>query len=199
LDDLELLAKSIPIDGKFRSQPPTGTIIFGAPQYGMNAGPGRWTHPQSRPSDTVIRTRNANAAPQLVRCFTTPLQQACFKGSQKFVSQFLKRGADVNAQSGKFCSALHVAAYYGHVEIVKTLLAAGADVNLEGGWFGSALQAAIAADNEEVVDVLLEHGADVNIVGNPGNALEIDGNSSAFGSPDYYDLPVREIRRVTTE
>jgi hypothetical protein len=199
LDDLELLAESIPMDSKTRSQPSTGTIVFRAPQYDMNAGPGRWNHPQSRPSDTVIHTRNANASPQLVRCFTTPLQQACFKGSQKYVSQFLKRGADVNARSGKFCSALHVAAYYGHVDIVTTLLEAGADVNLQGGWFGTALQAAIAADNDEVVDVLLEHGADVNIVGNPGNALEIDGNGSALESPDYYDLPVREIRHVTTE
>jgi hypothetical protein len=43
LDDLELLAESIPIDDKTRSQPPTGTIIFRAPQYEMNAGPGRWT------------------------------------------------------------------------------------------------------------------------------------------------------------
>lgn len=201
LDNLERLAESIPTNDtttQARLQSPAGTLTFKSLQHDVHSGPSRLSL-QTRPSNTLVRTGNSNAASQLVRYFTTPLQQACFKGSQKLVDRLLKHGANVNAQSGKFCSALHVAAYYGHVDIVTKLLEAGASVNLEGGCFGTALQAAIAADHEEVIDILLDHGADPNIIGNAGNGLEIDENGSGLGTPDYYDLPVRELRRVTTE
>jgi hypothetical protein len=143
---------------------------------------------------SVTSTRSADAESRLVRCFTTPLQQAFFKGNTKLVSRLSKRGANVNAQSGKFCSALHVAAHYGHVDTVTALLEAGANIDLEGGCFGTALQAAIAGDHDEVIDILLDHGADVNTSSAIAEPSDLNENG-----PDYYDLPVKEMKRVTTE
>jgi hypothetical protein len=151
-------------------------------------------HSQNFISHNTIGTGRVDAESRLVRCFTTPLQQACFKGNTKLVNRLLKRGANVNAQNGKFCSALHVAAYYGHVDTITTLLEAGANIDLEGGCFGTALQAAIAGDHDEVIDILLDYGADVN----SSSAIAEPSDTNENG-PDYYDLPVKEMKRVTTE
>jgi hypothetical protein len=149
---------------------------------------------QGSSSRSSTNTHRLDTESRLVRCFTTPLQQACFKGNTKLVNRLIKRGANVNAQSGKFCSALHVAAYYGHVDTVTALLEAGANIDLEGGCFGTALQGAIAGDHDEVVDILLDRGADVNTCSAIAEPSDINDNG-----PDYYDLPVKEMKRVTTE
>jgi hypothetical protein len=170
-----------------------GTLMFRPLQSDIHAGSSQGhlqgTSPHSLPSNHKL-----DAETRLVRCFTTPLQQATFKGNTKLVNRLLKRGASVNAQSGKFCSALHVAAYYGHVDTITALLEAGANIDLEGGCFGTALQAAIAGDHDEVIDILLDHGADVNTSSAIAEPSDINENG-----PDYYDLPVKEMVRVTTE
>ena len=54
-----------------------------------------------------------------------------------------RKEIDVNAQGGKYGSALQAACYSGEEEVVKILLARGADVNVQaGGDYDSALQAA---------------------------------------------------------
>ncbi|KAF2729999.1 hypothetical protein EJ04DRAFT_446072 [Polyplosphaeria fusca] len=45
----------------------------------------------------------------------------------------LDKGADVNAQGGRYGNALQAASYGGHEAVVKMLLDAGADVNAQGG------------------------------------------------------------------
>jgi ankyrin repeat protein len=45
------------------------------------------------------------------------------------VQLLLEKGADVNAQGGKYGNALYAALVGGHWEIVKILLYRGADVN----------------------------------------------------------------------
>jgi hypothetical protein len=205
VQELEPQAESLLMNNEVvQARPPSsprslGTQAFRPLQSDIHTIPGRgYLHGPS--SDSVTSTRSADAESRLVRCFTTPLQQACFKGNTKLVARLLKRGANVNAHSGKFGSALQVAAYYGHADTVAALLEAHADVNLEGGCFGTALQAAIAGDHDEVIDILLDHGADVNISSDnagPPESSEI-GNGS-IRSPDYYDLPVRKMKRVTTE
>jgi hypothetical protein len=205
VQELDLQAESLLknneiVQAQPRSSPRSfATQAFRPLQSDIHTTPGRGFLQGPSP-DSVTSTRSADAESKLVRCFTTPLQQACFKGNTKLVARLLKRGANVNAHSGKFGSALQVAAYYGHADTVAVLLEADADINLEGGCFGTALQAAIAGDHDEVIDILLEHGADVNISSDhtdPPESSEIGNGSN--GSPDYYDLPVREVKRVTTE
>ncbi|KAM0715377.1 hypothetical protein Q7P37_008875 [Cladosporium fusiforme] len=205
LHDLELQAESLPginqapQDRLSSSVRGSGTLAFRSLENGLKTSPNPGLL-RTTPPNSITRAQNTDTESQLVRCFTTPLQQACFRGNARLVDRLLKRGANVNAQSGKFCSALHVAAYYGHADIVIALLEAGANVNCEGGCFGTALQAAIAHEHEEIVDILLDHGADVNITGDDTTSPGLDGDTSGLGmAPDYYDLPIRELQRVTTE
>ncbi|KAM7182918.1 Ankyrin repeat-containing domain protein [Rhypophila sp. PSN 637] len=91
----------------------------------------------------------------------------------------IPRGADVNAQGGKYGNALQAASERGHEAIVRLLLEKGADVNekgadvnAQGSFYGNALQAASKRGHEVIVRLLLEKGADVNAQGGfYGNAL----------------------------
>ena len=58
----------------------------------------------------------------------------------------LEKGADVNAQGGKYGNALQAAAFsYEGFRKMKLLLEKGADVNAQGGKHGNALQAAVSS------------------------------------------------------
>ncbi|SLM38726.1 vegetative incompatibility protein het-e-1, partial [Lasallia pustulata] len=54
----------------------------------------------------------------------------------------LDKGADVNAQGGRYGNALYAASATGHDQVVQMLLDKGADVNAQGGQYGNALKAA---------------------------------------------------------
>jgi hypothetical protein len=205
LRELELEVEQVLLENKplqVQPPPPTrkpGTFAYRQLESDVHVGSTQG-YLQGFSSQNPISVRSSDAESRLVRTFQTPLQQACFKGNVNLVDRLIKYGANVNAQNGKFCGALHVAAYYGHVDIVTALLEANADVNLSGGCFGTALQAAIAGDHEEVIDILFEHGADPNISGNNADPPGFSGNDlDANRTPDYYDLPVRELKRVATE
>ncbi|KAF8424851.1 ankyrin repeat-containing domain protein [Tirmania nivea] len=105
-----------------------------------------------------------------------PLQAEARQGNLKLMRLLVGRGADVNAQGGRYGNALQFAAYAGQLEVVQFLLDNGAKVNAEGGEFGYALQAAcvpigIASENDlhdhrvKIAQLLLDHGADVNALG----------------------------------
>lgn len=66
---------------------------------------------------------------------------------------------DVNAQGGRFGSALQAAAFSGQTESVKLLLDKKANVNAAGGKYGSALNAAIFSGYWDIVEILLQAGA----------------------------------------
>lgn len=53
----------------------------------------------------------------------------------------LDKGANVNAEGGKYGNALQAASSGGHKNVVTMLLDKGADVNAQGGLFSNALQA----------------------------------------------------------
>ena len=72
----------------------------------------------------------------------------------------LEKGAEVNAQGGKYGNALQAASYLDHEAIVKLLLEKGAKVNAQGGEYGNALQAASYLGHEAIVKLLLEKGAE---------------------------------------
>ncbi|KAL8668846.1 MAG: hypothetical protein Q9168_006543 [Polycauliona sp. 1 TL-2023] len=79
--------------------------------------------------------------------------------SFKPVELLLSKGADVNAQSGRYGDALQAASAQGSVEIVKLLLANGADARAKGGEYGTALKAAKHFGHKEVIKVLQSNGA----------------------------------------
>ena len=88
----------------------------------------------------------------------------------------LDKGADVNAQGGRFYdNALEAASAGGHQEVVRTLLAKGADLNARGGYHGTALHAAVTGGNE--TDFLADEG------GNETDPLADDGGEE---EDDYY-------------
>ena len=90
-----------------------------------------------------------------------PLYYASLVGLTESVRCLLHHwGADINAQGGKYGSALTAASSQGYKTVVKLLLAAGADVNAQGG---NALEAASSQGYKTVVKLLLAAGADINI------------------------------------
>ncbi|KAJ7795329.1 ankyrin repeat-containing domain protein [Mycena olivaceomarginata] len=121
------------------------------------------------------------------------LTVAAYYSYQKICELLLNKGADVNAQGGRYGNALQAAASQGHDKIVQVLLDKGADVNAHGGEYGNALQAAAFGGHDKIVQaaafgghdkivqVLLDKGVDVNAQGGEyGNALQ----AAAFGGHD---------------
>jgi ankyrin repeat protein len=107
------------------------------------------------------------------------LTLAAATGCKPICEALMKRGAQVNLQSGKVGSALAAAARASNIRTVKYLIEQGADVNLplQTGWYGSALAAAawaLGGGSSETVKYLVEQGADVNLplqTGECGSAL----------------------------
>ncbi|KAG9196777.1 hypothetical protein G6514_004687, partial [Epicoccum nigrum] len=93
-------------------------------------------------------------------------------GHEALVGLLLDKGAEVNAQGGRYGNALQAASQGGHKQVVKMLLDKGANVNAQGGRYGNALQAASQGGHKQVVEMLLNKGAEVNAQGGLfGNAL----------------------------
>ncbi|PNP51618.1 hypothetical protein THARTR1_07735 [Trichoderma harzianum] len=101
--------------------------------------------------------------------FGFPLQSACTRtGMSQDVNSISANtkllldqcpDIDVNAQGGRFGSALQAAAFSGQAESVKLLLEKNANVNAAGGKYGSALNAAIVSGHWNIVEILLQAGA----------------------------------------
>ncbi|VUC33388.1 unnamed protein product [Clonostachys rosea] len=96
----------------------------------------------------------------------TPLYAAAELGDWKLVERLLDNGADVDAWSVKYGTALMIASSKGHLEVVQLLLDAGADIDLYGRLDGSALYEASSNGHEVVVQKLLAKSANVD-AGNP--------------------------------
>jgi ankyrin repeat protein len=106
------------------------------------------------------------------RNMATPLYYMALGGLRHTVKTLLDRGADVNAQGGKYGNALQAASWREDEKMVQILVENGADVNAQGGRYGNALQAASLRGHEKVVQVLLDKGANVKAQGSKyGNAL----------------------------
>jgi ankyrin repeat protein len=103
----------------------------------------------------------------------SPLFIAAEQGNQAVMEVLLDKGADVNAEGGKYGNALQAASHNGHKDIATLLLDKGADVSAQGGEYGNALQAASANGYKDMATLLLDKGADVNAEGGHyGNALQ---------------------------
>ena len=99
------------------------------------------------------------------RRLNNALQGTARIGKIQGIQLLLDKGADVNAQSGKYGSALQAAALSGSIGAVQLLLDKGADVNAQGGEYGSALQVAAHSGRIRAIQLLLGKGADVNAQG----------------------------------
>ncbi|KXH69232.1 receptor-interacting serine/threonine-protein kinase, partial [Colletotrichum salicis] len=81
----------------------------------------------------------------------TPLIWGSLEGHDNIVQILLNKGADVNAQGGRYGNALQAASEGGHDNIVQMLLNEGADVNAQGDRYGNALQAASLRGHDNIV------------------------------------------------
>jgi hypothetical protein len=123
-------------------------------------------HDPDRPWERANLEKSLDSIPM-------PLYYAALLGLSTVTRLLLSKGADVNAQSRLFGTALEAASWRGDEQIVKTLLDQGADVNAQSRRHGNALQAASKGGREQVVKMLLDRGADVNAQGGLfGNALQ---------------------------
>ena len=78
----------------------------------------------------------------------------------KQVQNLLKKGADVNARTGKFAeTALTEASAGGHLDVVRLLLEKGADVNAKNAFGHTALLEASNQGHLKIVELLKAHGA----------------------------------------
>jgi hypothetical protein len=87
------------------------------------------------------------------------LQSYLVFGHEAVVKMLLNKGAEINAQGGRYGNALQAASSRGHEAVVKMLLNKGAEVNAQGGYYGDALQAASARRYREIVKLLVDKGA----------------------------------------
>jgi ankyrin repeat protein len=90
-----------------------------------------------------------------------PLWLAVGKEHMQVVKLLIDKGAQVDAQNGRYGNALQAASSRGHEAGVKMLLDKGAEVNAHGGHYGNALQAASEGGHEAVVKMLVVWGAQV--------------------------------------
>ncbi|KAJ5625207.1 hypothetical protein N7510_001516 [Penicillium lagena] len=70
----------------------------------------------------------------------------------------LEKGADVNAQGGRYGNALQAASFGGYERIVRLLLEKGAGVNAQGGSYDNELFAALSEGYYDIARLRLENG-----------------------------------------
>jgi len=88
------------------------------------------------------------------------LVEAAEAGTIEQIELLLARGADVNAQTQEWPSALHMAAREGKLEAVALLIRHGAQVNLEDLRNGFApLHCALYGNHRDVAELLIKAGA----------------------------------------
>jgi len=98
----------------------------------------------------------------------TQLHRAAATGNLAKITQFLKRGVDVNVRDHAGWSPVHEAALAGQTEILQLLVEHGGDVNARGLNNDTALHDACENGHADIVKVLLLNGADLEVVNDDG-------------------------------
>jgi ankyrin repeat protein len=120
----------------------------------------------------ILLLEQCDSEAQVTKGVINALQAISVEGHEAIVKLLLDKGADANAQGGRFGNALCEASARGHEAVVKLLLDKGANANAQGGHFSNALYEASVEGHEAVVKLLLDKGANANAQGaHFGNAL----------------------------
>ncbi|EHK40269.1 hypothetical protein TRIATDRAFT_322726 [Trichoderma atroviride IMI 206040] len=99
------------------------------------------------------------------------LQNAAYGGNKEIMKLFLERGADVNAECGKWGSALLAAATTGNLRALELLVESGANVNRPSKK-GRCLLTSLNEKSTQCLNFLLDSGADIEMQGgDDGTAL----------------------------
>jgi ankyrin repeat protein len=127
----------------------------------------------------------------------SPLYYVSLAGLTESVRLLIENGANVNAQGGKYKTALQAASARGHNRVVQLLLDAGANVNTHGGIDSTALQAAAANGHDQIVQLLLKNGADVNMQGGEfDNALQAASYGKVKDGNKMQEVSAKDSVRV---
>lgn len=121
--------------------------------------------------------------------WVSPLHQACLWGHKEVTKILLDHHADINAQCGRYNTALMAACYYQSEEFVEMLLAHGANINQVGERYGTALIMACVGPRESMVNTLLAHGADFD---------QAEGYSKNFADSFVRRTPLLHIIEVAS-
>lgn len=90
------------------------------------------------------------------------IQIVAGKGDTDMIQVFLKAGADVNAQGGRWRTALQAAAESGRLDVLKLLVRSGANVNNPSN-NARCLLTSIPHSATNCLEFLLDNGADINM------------------------------------
>ena len=102
----------------------------------------------------------------------TALHYAASDGLTSCLKTFIKNGAKLDQQTGKFSTtALHLAAAGGHLDCVRLLVEAGATIDITDSSQRRAYHDAIEHNHPQIVEYLLKNGASSNLKGPDGNPI----------------------------
>lgn len=114
----------------------------------------------------VILSQQVTAQTQSV--LNDSLFEAANNGNLSKVSEWIAKGADVNAKNKVGSTAIIGASGNGSIEIVSELILNGADVNTKDGTGWTALIISSNSGHTEIVRKLIANGGDVNAKNNYG-------------------------------
>jgi ankyrin repeat protein len=141
----------------------TRTAVYGGPgrtrlMYAARVGAVRRVTSLLRPRGAERKVDATDAGGR------TALHHACAAGRAEVVRLLLDKGADADADDGRYWLPLHYASATGHADVVALLLDRGAvtDADEEGVWESSErpLHLACKHGHVEVVRLLVDAGAD---------------------------------------
>lgn len=112
-------------------------------------------------------------------------------GSQEFIQQIIKAGADINNQNKIGQTATHIAVRIGNLDALEGLLKNGANPNIKDIVGKTPLIDAVKTNHPEAILPLLEYGANLTIKDNYGAtpvSLGISSTNPVF--KDIFELPI---------
>lgn len=160
------------------SQSPLSPTAYSKRLFYICSGEGILNHNSEPDREGLIleeqrQLLNMNADPNYKHKGSCPLCEACRKGYERVVNEFLRRNVDVNVLDRWQCTPLYLAASHGHLNICKMLLEKGADVNVKNHYGYTPLWTSIEHNNVEIAKLLCKEGADVNVMRPNSHGLEM--------------------------
>ncbi|KAK8257221.1 hypothetical protein IWZ00DRAFT_6963 [Phyllosticta capitalensis] len=101
------------------------------------------------------------------------LYLAARAGHIDVVQYLLNHNCNIDAQGGRYGTALNAAAYSGHTEIVRLLMGQGATTACRDGQYDDPMQAALAGGHKSVAQILIECGFTFSSQLNFDDALQL--------------------------